>query len=148
MDYSKVTEPDLYRCLRRQNDSTTAYIKQLVGNWQDKWARRKQLRRDAIAKAGEFWFRHKNVYYDDSGINEEQYETVKLCPHCRGYLVLTTSAVGRTLRPQTAFAAVIWRDSCPHCRQQARDAVLAAKREGQYQHYIVQDLQEDVVEVI
>lgn len=148
MDYSKVMEPDLYRCLHRQSDSTTAYIKQLVANWQDKWAQRRELRREAIAKAGELWSRHMNIYYDDSGINEERYETVKLCRHCRGYLVLTTAAAGRALRPQAAFAAVIWRDSCPHCREQARDAVAAAKRQGHYQYYIVQDLQQDVVEVI
>jgi len=148
LDYSRVVEPDLHRRYRRQSDSIMAYIKQLVASWRDKWARREQLRREAIAKAGEYWSRHKNIYYDDSGINEEQYETVRICPHCRGFMQIVTRAAGWSLRPQSAFATVVWRDSCPKCRQLAYDAAAAAKRELRYQYYIVQDLQQDTLEFI
>ncbi|BBB89997.1 MAG TPA: histone deacetylase [Methylomusa anaerophila] len=144
-DYSKVIEPDIARC-PRQSDSTTAYIEQLVSRWRGIWNEREQLKREAVAKAGGVWRRKRRVYYDDSGIDEHQTEVARLCPKCQGYLTVATEAAGHPFGHKSAFAAVIFRNSCPECRREARDAVVRARKEGEYQHYYIQDKSEDRLE--
>ncbi len=145
LDYSRVVEPDIERC-PRQSDANTRYIANLVANWRETWAARDTLRREAVAKAGEFWQRRRNIYYDDSGIQEQQSETVRLCPVCHGYQTISTQAQGYPFGVQTAFAAVISRNSCPACRQQAYDKVHKAKKDGQHTYYFIQDKQQDILE--
>lgn len=144
LDYSRVVEPDIERC-PRQSDANTRYIANLVANWRETWAERDTLRREAVAKAGEFWQRRRNIYYDDSGIQEQQSETVRLCPACHGYQTISTQAQGYPFGVQTAFAAVIPRNSCPACRQQAHDKVHKAKKDGQHTYYFIQDKQQDIL---
>ena len=147
LDYSRVVEPDIERC-PRQSDANTSYIASLVANWREIWTGRDTLRREAVAKAGEFWQRRRNIYYDDSGIQEQQSETVRLCPACHGYQTISTQAQGYPFGVQTAFAAVIPRNSCPACRQQAHDQVRKAKKDGQHTYYFIQDKQQDILEQI
>jgi len=73
-------------------------------------------------------------------------ERLRLCPHCRGFLTIATEAEGRSCGYQSAFAAALPSESCPKCRHDARDAVLAAKRQGKHQHYIIQDKENDLLE--
>jgi len=147
LDYSKVVEPDLYRC-PTQPLSVTRYIKDIVSERRDTWSKREKLRSEAMAKAGDFFKRTRTIYYDESGINEHQLETVRLCPKCSGYVTIGTEAYGQGITPQSAFAAVISRESCPNCRQAAVDAVYKAKKIGKYQHFFVQNKYEDGLEKI
>ena len=147
LDYSRVIEPDIARC-PRQSDTNTRYIAQLVAKWQEIWSQREELRRAAIAQAGDFWQRRRSIYYDDSGIQEQQSETVRICPHCQGYQTVATEAQSYSAGMKTAFAAVIPRNSCNACRQQANDALSKAKKEGRYDHYLLQDKEQDIVEEI
>lgn len=147
LDYSQVVEPDIVRC-PRQSDTNTKYIAKLVSEWQDIWKRRNILRNEAIAKSGDYWQRRRNIYYDDSGIQERQIETVRLCPHCHGYNTISTQAEGYPFGLKTAFAAVIPRNACSVCRNQAQDAVRKAKKEGQHEYYFIQDKQKDLLEQI
>lgn len=145
LDYSKVVEPDIERC-PRQSEKVSSYIENLVGNWRTIWGARDRLRREAIAKAGDFWRDRRGIYYDDSGISEQRTETVRLCPKCHGYCLIETEAEGYGFGYKSAFAAVITREACPVCREAARDAVFKAKKQGRFQHYFVQDKQEDLLE--
>jgi hypothetical protein len=147
MDYSRVVEPDIARC-PRQSEDNTRYIAQLVGKWQEIWSKREELRREAIAQVGDFWRRNRNIYYDDSGIQEQQTETVRICPHCLGYQTVATQAQGYPFGVKSAFAAVIPRNSCGECRSQAKDAVYKAKKEGQYDHYFLQDKEQDTLQQV
>ena len=148
MDYSKVIEPDIANSVRHQADSTTAYIRNLIADRRAVWNARDSLQKEAIQKAGNLWRRQKGIYYDDSGIQERQTESVHICPHCRGYLTIATEAQGGRFACQSAFIAVSWRDSCGRCRAAARDEVMQAKKQRQYQHYFLQDLYQDTLEKI
>jgi len=145
LDYTKVVEPDIESC-PTQSAATTAYIKELVGKWRNLWGNRVELGRQARVKAGDFWQRKRSIYYDDSGIREQQLESVRLCPNCQGYYTVATEAEGYGFGYQSAFAAVIPRKACPACLRAGRDAVLAAKRQGRYQYYLIQDKQQDILE--
>lgn len=144
LDYSHVVEPNIAEC-PRQSAGNTAAIERLVTNWRRVWTARDSLRREALAKAGDFWQRRRQIYYDDSGISEQQQESVRLCPKCQGYLTVATEAEGRSLGYQSAFAAVIGRESCPQCRRDAYDAVAKAQKDKTHQHFYVQDKQQDVM---
>lgn len=146
LDYGKVVEPDLASAPRGQTDSARAYIKRLVAEQLALWRDRDRLSREAVAKAGDFWTRRRGIYYDDSGISEHQAETLRLCPRCHGYLTIATEAEGHHFGYKSAFAACLARGACPACRREARDAALAAKKQGKYRHYIIQDKDEDTLE--
>lgn len=148
LDYSKVMEPEPDRHVPRQSKETTAYITKLVSDWQQLWAARDQLRRQAIAKSGEIWQRERQIYYDDSGISERQVEQVRQCPHCAGYQTVATEAEGRKYVYKSAFAAIIPRHSCPLCRGQAKQAIVQARKIGQHKHYFLQDKDNDVLEQV
>lgn len=145
MDYSKVIEPDINTC-PAESLSVTRAIKNLIAEQQGMWSMRENLRREAVAQAGDFWRRSRNIFYDDHGINEQQTETVRLCPKCAGYLTIVTEANGSGFDYQSAFVAIISREACSHCRRDAVDAVHKAKKQGKYQHYFVQNKYEDRLE--
>lgn len=147
LDYSRVIEPDIARC-PRQSENNTRYIAKLVNEWQDIWRQRKTLKREALARAGDFWQRRRGIYYDDSGIQERQSETVRLCPHCHGYYTVSTQAEGGQFGLKSAFAAVIPRHSCRDCRSQARTAIYNAKQEGRHDYYFLQDKEQDTLEQV
>ncbi|WP_425060397.1 hypothetical protein SCACP_10920 [Sporomusa carbonis] len=147
LDYSRVIEPDIARC-PRQSDANTRYIAKLVTEWQEIWHARNKLRHEAVAKAGDFWQRRRGIYYDDSGIQEQRTETVRLCPRCHGYLTISTQAEGYPFGRKSAFAAIIPRNACPVCRNQAHDAVQKAKKEGRHDHCFIQDKDKDTLEHI
>lgn len=146
MDYSKVLEPDLASC-PSQSSAVTRMIKDVIEEHQSTWAMREKLRRQAMANAGDFWQRSRSIYYDDGGINEEQTETVRVCPSCLGYVTIETKASG-DFGYKTAFAAMIPRKACPNCVKAAYGAVHKAKKQGKYQHYVVQNKYEDRLETL
>ena len=145
MDYSKVIEPDINTC-PAQPAAVTRAINNIIVEQQNMWGKREKLRREATAKAGDFWHSRRNIFYDEQGINEQQTETVRLCPKCAGYLLIATEAHGSGFGYKSAYAAVISRGACPHCRSAAVDAVHKAKKQGKYQHYLVQNKYEDKLE--
>ncbi|HWR39004.1 MAG TPA: histone deacetylase [Patescibacteria group bacterium] len=146
MDYSRVVEPDIERC-PRQGAEQTIYVERLIRQWREIWSNRETMRREARAKAGDFWRRQRRIYYDDSGIDEVQRETVRICPQCHGYMTIDTQAE-TSFKQTTAFAAILPRESCPACRRAATDAAGAARKSGDYQHVYVQDKDGDSLEEI
>jgi acetoin utilization deacetylase AcuC-like enzyme len=147
LDYTKVVEPDINRC-EGQSKETDVYIETLVKKWRELWAARSVLKEEAIKNTGGIWTRKRLIYYDDSGIHEEQGETLRLCKDCQGYLTIATKARGRTFGEKSAFASIIPRECCPKCVSKARDAVFTEKRQNFYDNYFIQDKQKDVFEKI
>lgn len=145
LDYSKVMEPDIKKC-PRQSEDTTRIIRRVLEERRETWANREKLKKEALAVAGDFWHRQRDIYYDDSGIEERQLESVRLCPKCSGYFTVATEAKGPVFRYKSAFAAVLSREACASCRRDAYDSVHKMKGQGKYQQYFVQDKQKDQLE--
>lgn len=148
LDYSKVVEPDLPRVSRGMDAGMKGWLEKLVADQRDLWRQRERLGREAAARAGDFWQRRRNIYYDDSGISEQQRETLRLCPACNGFLTIASEAEGRDCGRKSVLAGVILKNSCPVCRRQAYDTVHKAKKLGAFQHYIIQDKDNDLYERI
>ena len=148
LDYTKVIEPDRAKHKESMSEQAMAYVKALTREQHNLWRDRERLGREAAAKAGDFWRRRRSIYYDDSGINEEQEEAARLCPRCLGYRTIATRSEGYGTGYKTAFAAVLPRHVCPECRIAAQDAVWIEKKQGKYQHYFIQDRDNDLLERI
>jgi acetoin utilization deacetylase AcuC-like enzyme len=148
LNYSKVVEPDRKAKVIRQSENNTLHIKKIVNDWRALWSSREELKNEAIHKAGDFWQHRKSIYYDDSGIRENQQERVRLCPYCHGYITIATEAEGYPSGYKSAFAAVVTRNACPSCAKAAYDTVWKAKQERKFQYYFVQDKQQDVLQYL
>ena len=146
LDYSKVIEPDIARAKRGDNEKTMPFVKHIVEKQLNMWKNRQALGAEAAAKAGDYWRRRREIYYDDSGINEHQEELLRICPDCSGYYTVSTEANGYYLLRQTAFASVLPRNCCLKCRRDAQDAIHKAKKAGLHKHYILQDRDNDLLE--
>ena len=147
LDYSRVIEPDIKRC-PKQTEGNTAAIKKTVEFLQDIWVNRKELKEEAIKQSNGFYNAQNRVYYDDSGITEKQVQSVKLCPDCHGYLTIATEATGNYIGYQTAFASIISRNCCSKCQSLAKDAIVKAKKQNNYEHYFLQNKVDDTYEEI
>ena len=148
LNYHKVVEPDYNRQAAMQSRQATASITKLVDEWRFLWSERERLRREELAKINGLWHRNRHIYYDDSGISERQTETVCQCPHCDGYQTVGSEAQYSRGSFRSAFAAIIPRYSCRACRDQAKGAVLKAKKAGQYNYCFLQDKDNDLLERI
>ncbi|MBP2645950.1 MAG: hdaH [Firmicutes bacterium] len=145
LDYSKVIEPDC-KAAPMTRAANTAIIQSIVAEQKNMWLRRNELKSKALTQAGEYWERERNIYYDSSEIMEEQVEYLRLCPECQGFMTVKTQSNGQHSSYKSAFAAVIPRQPCRRCREQAKEAVETEKRRGGFQQYILQDRENDVVE--
>ncbi|MBP2650507.1 MAG: hdaH [Firmicutes bacterium] len=146
LDYRRVVEPDIARA-PKSIARNTAYIEKLVRQQMGLWQNRFSLSRQACTKAGDYWQRQRHIYYDDSSISEQQLERVRVCTKCHGFITVESQSNGDYQGDyKSIFAAIIPREPCAACRQQAKDAALLAKTQGQFQHYIIQDKENDFVE--
>lgn len=145
LDYSRVIEPDI---AMKRGKSNLGYLAKLVAQQRDVWKNREKLGREQIAKCGDYFVRQKNIYYDDSGIQEHQTERVRLCPKCRGFMTIATQAQTAYYDSESAFIAIIGQGACPACRRDAKEAVYKARKAGQYRHYFIQDKEQDTLETI
>ncbi|NLV66392.1 MAG: histone deacetylase [Spirochaetes bacterium] len=90
IDYSHVKEPDYDINYNPQDDDITAYIKKLrepvLANY---FSPAPDTDRPAT---GQYYTRHKNIYYDTDGIQESQREHVMMCNDCRGVIMIESSS--------------------------------------------------------
>lgn len=92
LDYSRVVEPDLALYDLGQSQTVTAAVSQVVDQVGSMWAERDTIEQGAIFGQGEFFTRHRAIYYDTAGIYEKQNSRIKLCPNCAGMEVVDSSS--------------------------------------------------------
>ena len=78
LDYSCVIEPNYVE--QHQSADVMRYIDDLILKWKDQWARREEIARDELIGHKNRWVRDYSVYYEESGVQEERRETVRLYP--------------------------------------------------------------------
>ncbi|MDU6770622.1 MAG: histone deacetylase, partial [Veillonella sp.] len=83
LDYSCVIEPNYVE--QHQSTDVTRYIDDLILKWKNQWARREEIARDELNGHKHRWVRDYSVYYDESGVQEERRETVRLYPDKIGW---------------------------------------------------------------
>ncbi|MDU3475690.1 MAG: histone deacetylase, partial [Veillonella sp.] len=78
LDYSKVVEPAFDPVKYKQSQNVTSYIDDLIVKWKIQWANRHKMAEDERVGAGDVWSNHYNVYYDETGVQEERLEKVRM----------------------------------------------------------------------
>ena len=144
LDYSQVREPDYQPGAFAMGAEKKKYLEDLVRMQQDAWAQREILRREAVFQAGPRFQRSKRIYYDTDNIEEEQRETVRLCPECPGYITIDSRGrYGHGGGAHIFAVALPWR-VCPDCRREGEEEYQKAMKPGRYDHLYLQDHDQDL----
>jgi len=134
VDYSHVREPDYTPERWRQDKRTTAYIEQLCDTLPELYFNpppfdgSEKSRQGIIS--GEWFIRHKDIYYDTDGISEAQIEMVYQCPKCRGLMKYETRSTNNPL----CLGIEVPLGACNACRDLGYKLLEEAQIKGQYRY--------------
>lgn len=137
LDYSKVIEPQI-PSMFVQPDNCTKHIKKLINTVGDIWIEREKTRNELLHACGGQYTQNKHIYYDESGISENQQETNYYCDNCDGYTTIITQVYS-----SASFIALIGLNCCTQCSSKAYDAAYTAKKSSKYSHIFIQDRTQD-----
>lgn len=143
LDYSYIKEPDLKP--RPQAPDITAFIQQQSTYLWHAWRNRAHMKQEQLIRWGDFYHRTRCIYYDGSGITEQQEERVRLCPECPGFSTIVSQAVDGRRRRTKIFASIIPRFSCPGCAEEAKERCGHASDSGQFHYIYLQDKPGDML---
>lgn len=129
LDFDSVREPDFDAAALEQSARTTEYIEklseELVKVYFNPPAKPKQGE-----KAGEWWVRTKDIYYDTDGISESQVESVVICPDCAGTMKIETWSTAHPL----SMGIHIPVSACERCVGLGLRAEEEARVKGNYRY--------------
>ena len=141
LDYSNVKEPDFSPGQFPMNNRMKASIESIVQHQMSNWDARDDLTAKAVERAGPFYRRRKNVFYDTDGIREKQIESVKMCPdtRCPGYATVDTDAVRGYGSSESGFGVFVPLFACKRCQKEAREEYESRKVDSKYNYVFLQD---------
>jgi hypothetical protein len=143
LDYSHVKEPVPQPT---QPPQVMGQIERITETVMRAWATRDQVDRSRLFGEGEYFQRHRAIYYDTDNLLEEQRELIRLCPDCSGWRLIYSKASGYysslTSRGQIAAVVIPWL-ACPKCRAEAENKYELIAKEGRCRQVFLQDVARD-----
>ena len=139
LDYSKVVEPAFDPVKYKQSQNVTSYIDDLIAKWKIQWANRHKMAEDERVRAGDVWSNHYNVYYDETGVQEERLEKVRMYENKVGWHSVLSRGQYGPYGPQSVYAMFIPWQADGGTRQDAIVEAKRAKAEGGASRYVVVD---------
>lgn len=137
LDYSRVIEPNYVE--QHQSADVTRYIDNLILKWKDQWARREEIARDELIGHKNRWVRDYSVYYDESGVQEERRETVRLYPDKIGWHSIESYGNYGPYATQSVYAMFIPWQADDVTREEAFTEARRMKEQGGLNRYVVVD---------
>lgn len=137
LDYSCVIEPNYVE--QHQSADVTRYIDDLILKWKDQWARREEIARDELIGHKDSWVRDYSVYYDESGVQEERRETVRLYPDKIGWHSIESYGNYGPYAKQSVYAMFIPWQADDATREEAFTEARRMKEQGGLNRYVVVD---------
>jgi acetoin utilization deacetylase AcuC-like enzyme len=121
INFSNVREPDYERASAtfKENPEKFAQVQRMVEELLDVWDRRDKVDIEKIFGSGKFYQRRKHIYYDTDYIEEEQFEKVRFCSNCPGYIVIESKADRGYGIPNRLLAISIPFNACQNCQTEA-----------------------------
>lgn len=139
-DYSDVCEPNLEDYSTAQTVDVTRYIDGLIKDWQNQWKKREAMQRDVLVGLGSLYTRHKNIYYDETGIQEERIEYIRLYEDGQlGWHSILSESYHGPYGTQRVLAVFLPWQRSEQCRQDGYDYALQEKRKGTASQVVVVD---------
>lgn len=139
LDYSHVKEPDYIAGQFVQSEEMVRSIESTVAQVQEIWDERDVLVENALAELGDFYRRRKRIFYDTDMINENQEESVRLCPDCSGYMTISSQAQRGYGILNTAYCVSIPRHACSNCKADAMEEYKEHIEDSKYSFVYLQD---------
>lgn len=133
LDYSKVIEPQAQTGFA-QPVGCSEHILKLINEVGEIWADRDNMRQKLLHACRGKYTQHKHLYYDETGISENQLEVNYYCEHCSGYTTITSKA-SNTI----SFIVLIPLGCCANCCLKAYNTAHQAKKSHNYTHVYTQD---------
>ena len=137
LDYSRVIEPNYVE--QHQSADVTRYIDDLILKWKDQWARRGEIARDELIGHKDRWVRDYSVYYDESGVQEERREIVRLYPDKIGWHSIESYGNHGPYAKQSVYAVFIPWQADDATREEAFTEARRMKEQGGLNRYVVVD---------
>ncbi len=137
LDYSRVIEPNYVE--QHQSADVTRYIDNLILKWKDQWARREEIARDELIGHKDRWVRDYSVYYDESGVQEERRETVRLYSDKIGWHSIESYGNYGPYAKQSVYAMFIPWQADDATREEAFTEARRMKDQGGLNRYVVVD---------
>ena len=103
------------------------------------WANRHKMAEDERLGAGDVWSNHYNVYYDETGVQEERLEKVRMYEDKVGWHSVLSRGQYGPYGPQSVYAMFIPWQADDETRQDAIVEAKKAKAEGGASRYVVVD---------
>jgi acetoin utilization deacetylase AcuC-like enzyme len=139
LDYSHAVEPGWEPGAFPFRPAARVELEKAVSTLQELWSRRDEVVRAARANLGDTYRRRRSVFYDTDMISETQEETVRLCPHCQGWVTIDTEASQDGYRLPNAFCVSIPIEACPSCVREATAAFERARKARRHDFVLLQD---------
>ena len=139
LDYSKVVEPAFDPVKYKQSQNVTAYIDDLIAKWKVQWANRHKMAEEERTGMGDIWSNRYNVYYDETGVQEERLEKVRMYENKVGWHSVLSHGQYGPYGPQSVYAMFIPWQADEGTRQDAITEAKRAKAEGGASRYVVVD---------
>ncbi len=135
LDYSGVREPGFDAVRHAQRPQIAEYLAKLCDTLPELYFNPPGPEHSAggsISKQddGEWFVRHKNIYYDTDSITEAQTESLLLCGSCRGLL----KVLSRSTKNPDCLGVEIPLGACPACRQRGLEIYDEAQSRGGYRY--------------
>ena len=139
LDYSKVVEPAFDPVKYKQSQNVTAYIDDLIAKWKVQWANRHKMAEEERTGVGDIWSNRYNVYYDETGVQEERLEKMRMYENKVGWHSVLSHGQYGPYGPQSVYAMFIPWQADEGTRQDAITETKRAKAEGGASRYVVVD---------
>jgi len=132
LDYSGVREPGFDAVKHAQRPQIAEYLAKLCDALPDLYFNPPRLEQTVSGGKieGEWFVRHKDIYYDTDGISEAQTEELLLCDSCRGLLKI----VSRTTKNPACLGVEIPLHACPRCRERGLALYDEAQSKDDYRY--------------
>ena len=137
LDYSRVIEPNYVE--QHQSANVTKYIDDLIVKWKQQWARRDEIAREALVGHTDRWVHDYSVYYDESGVQEQRRETVRLYEDKIGWHSIESYGNYGPYAKQSVYAMFIPWQADDATREEAFTEARKAQQRGGLQRYVVVD---------
>ena len=137
LDYSRVIEPNYVE--QHQSADVTRYIDDLILKWKKQWAQRDVIAQDELLGHTDRWVRDYSVYYDESGVQEQRRETVRLYDNKVGWHSIESYGNYGPYAKQNVYAMFIPWQADDATREDAFLEARQAQQRGGLQRYVIVD---------
>ncbi|MFZ5644185.1 MAG: histone deacetylase [Bacillota bacterium] len=119
INFSNVKEPDRDSVSFKDNPDRFAQVQKTVEELLEIWNRRDKVDLEKIFGSGKFYQRKKHIYYDTDYIEEEQFEKVRFCSSCPGYILIESKASRGYGESARVLCISIPFNACQDCQTEA-----------------------------